>query len=232
MSDESNQNEAELDLEASDISEGDAGDSASTTDIDTDVSNEGEETATLELEDADKADEVKGVSNVAAQNRNKQIETWTNRYYEGEVELEKIPKWIQKEIEKADQTQESVDQLVKKAIADEREEAKFSQLQGQLNSQGLTASEAAAIKAEYSDLRVDGVAKYKALQKAMKLAGVTADKSTGSSKKAKMRLPKSGGKVRESSFDESKPFSEIKDNLSFEERMEHLEALKHRQLKA
>lgn len=236
MSDDSNQDEAKLNLDASEKPEGDAGAASTTSNATEKVNGEGEESATLDLKDSDKESGASGSKSTAVLNKEKQIESWANRYYNGDVTLEEVPKWIQKEIEIAESSKESVDETIERKLEEKESDKRFISMQQKLNKRGLKKSEVDAITSEYTENRKYGMPKDVAFLKALKLAGVTLDakqddNSDKSEKRKAMQLPQQGKGVKESSFNEAKPYSEVREQLSQEDRIAALTKLRDRPIK-
>lgn len=235
MSDDSKQENAELDLDSK-PPEGDAGAASTTSNATEKVNGEGEESATLELKESDKGSKAEDKS-PGAYNKHKQVETWADRYYNGEVEFEKIPKWIQQEIQNAERPNESVDDVLDRKIAERDSKKKFESLQQKLNKRGLTKSEASAITSEFTELRGFNVPPDVALEKAIKNVGIDLKIQSKeidpekAEKRKNMQIPSPGGTAKETTIDESKPYSEIQGALPKEARIKYLQKLRDRQLK-
>lgn len=250
MSEQPNQDGADLDLEAGTGSEGGASAAASTTDkppVKDGGEGGGEESATLDLKDEDSPKKETKPSaskpsaskpnDVAARNRQKQLDVWSDRYYSGEKELHELPEWIQKEIEDSEnggqpakaEEKPDTDALLDKKLDERESEKAFKAYQKQLNEKGLKKSEVKKITAHYSELRGHGVPKDLAIKTASKVAGVTLDEapSDKSGKKTAMKTPKTGGGVHEDHIDESKEMGEILNdsNVSEDKKLEYLEKL-------
>jgi len=189
-------------------------DDASTTDNADFISDlDSEENNHVDLGD-DKAPEP--TINKAAEQRSKQVETWSERYYNGDIELSEVPKWIQKEINKADtpNEQESFDKKFEARIKKERDNDSYNALKESLNDIAMTKAQREALKKNFQDLKKDGIAKGKALKLAMKIANVE------TSKRSKVKNPVTSGS--DNVPDNTESYSSRRKNMSMEERRKEL----------
>lgn len=136
----------------------------------------------------------------AEEQRNKQIEVWTERVANGEVDINDLPanlKWIKKSIEKnlelISKAPEVAD-LVKQEVARQKDEDKFKSLKKSLNGLTLTKDQKAQLQEEFKDL-APALGNAKALEKAMKLVGV--QEEDYSKQRQGAQIPKPGNRVVE-----------------------------------
>lgn len=116
-----------------------------------------------------------------------QINAFYKKVKTGDLSLDEIPsrqEWMKPFIEarlesetaKSNKAEvlDSKGQL-KQLLAEERAEQSFQDLKSDIDNAELTQDQKAAIEAEFADLRADGVSRHKALEKALRLAGVKAE---------------------------------------------------------
>lgn len=187
-------------------------DDASTTDNADFVSDlDGEENKTVDLGE----DDPKPTINKAKEQRSKQVETWSERYYSGDVDLSDVPTWIQKEINKADtpNEQEDFDKKFEARIKKEKDNNSYTSLKESLNDTPMTKEQQEILKRNFKDLKSDGISRGKALKLAMKIANVQ------QVKKPKVKSPITGG---ENKPDNKESYSSRRKDMSMEERRKEL----------
>lgn len=126
----------------------------------------------------------------ANEQREKQLATLMRKVESGELTLEAFPakqKWAKEEIEKriaqskkeqAKAEELDVDAIVERKLREKQDDQDFQAKQAKLQALGLSNQEREALLAEYKELRTAGLNKNVALDKAMRLAGVSFDRTT------------------------------------------------------
>lgn len=108
-----------------------------------------------------------------ADEKQKQISSWVNRVNAGKANISDIPfDWLKKEVEARVSPPVDFDKIIEEKLRAKEAEKRFTELKAGLNSLKLTGAQKEEVKATYSELVADGVAKDKALEVAMKAAGV------------------------------------------------------------
>lgn len=141
----------------------------------------GEESIDLESVEQSTADEQ----------REKQLATLMRKIDSKELTLEDLKKskqkWAAEEIEKriaqgkkeqAKAEELDVDAIVERKLREKQDDQDFQAKQAKLQALGLSNQEREALLAEYKELRTEGLNKNIALDKAMRLAGVSFDRTT------------------------------------------------------
>ncbi len=152
---------------------------------------EGESDAVLDLETVErKVDKL----TPAEEQAKLQEDAWMLKVTSGKASVEDAPKWLQARLNakleatgKAPETEE----VVRKVLEKEREDAEFKELQAQIPT--LTAKQAAELTERYKTLRPAGkVAALRATLDAMGLSQKLKDAEARGLAKGKMSLPRSG----------------------------------------
>lgn len=177
-------------------------DTADTDSLEDSHTDDGDEDTDLEEEDS------KGRSAIGLEQREKQIQSWLKRAQADESVLDNLPKaqqWIKKEVisrlkpvNKA--SPDDIDALLDKKLAERESEKRFTSLKEDYDNMSLTQEERKAVKAEYAELREGGLAKDKALAKALKLAGIKVEES---SRTGGVKVPKGSNAKGTSTHSES-----------------------------
>jgi hypothetical protein len=151
--------------------------------------------------------------------RQKQVDAWTIKIIKGEASLDSLEgnlQWlylpVKRQLDSLDKAPE-IDELLDKKLAEKEDQREFNALKDQLKSVQLTNAQRAELEAEYGDLRGAGMAKSKALTKAIKLAGIKLDNSTSELRK-RMALPEAGyyrAEDEEGAADDLEKIVKIKD---------------------
>lgn len=230
MSDEEKQDDGELfdtdlpDTPADDASPTEEGDEKPK-EGDTPKSEKSEETLDLEVP---KPKEKEKTAKDGKKNRQKQVEVWQDRVESGKVKLEDVPKkWLREAVEAnledkgfIENDEADLDVLVERKIAEREELLSFDALKKELNSAELTKDQKSEVEATFKDLVRDGLSKFKALNVAMKVAGLEEiDIANLRAQKARMKLPKSGN-FKDGTEDITE--DNWRKKLSFEERRKKL----------
>jgi hypothetical protein len=168
----------------------------------------------------------------AEEQRQKQIDVWQNRIDTGEATLATLPpnlKWMAAHLKssKAVDTPAGdvdVEAIVERKLAAKEEEGKFLTLKGQLQESKLSDVQRQSVQAEFQDLLESGLSKGKALEKAIKIAGVDVDYSQVEAKRSSMALPKDSTFQAKHKDGDPLPGSPEWDRLSGDKRVELLEA--------
>lgn len=181
------------------------------------------ESETIELEGEQKQDSDVPSNQEAM--KAKQINSWTKKVLAGEANLESLPenqRWLRPEIEarleRLSQSAPVIERLVEKKLVEKEESNKFTHLQAQLNAIDLNKNQQDAIRAEYNELVAAGLPKSKALDKAIKLAGVDLSQDPDDLFRTATRMPKASDYHQP----ESKPLKQ----MSSDERVAYYEKLR------
>ena len=159
---------------------------------DTDSTEESEaseqEQDTLDLDD-------KSTASKAEEAKQKQINAWQSKLDEGKATITDLPanlRWLAPHLTEptAKKPEADITRLVNEAIAEREELGKFMQMKAGLSELNLTNAQKKELEVEFKDLRSSGLTQSKALEKAMKLAGVDPDGRKMDALKAKMSMPK------------------------------------------
>ena len=184
-----------------------------------------------EIEDELSENSEKPVSK-AEQAREKQIDAWYKKALLGEVDVNNLPadqKWMKPSIMarlNASTQLPELERLVEQKMAEKETEMKFASLKATVNNHRLSASQRRELAEEFKDLRQSGVAKDKALVKAMKIVGIELSSETAPEEiRRAMKAPAIGGKVR---GEKPSPLDDIQNfkTLSAKERIAKLEEIR------
>lgn len=215
----------------------DTDDSDSDADVESTSSDEQDsDSAAEEIEELDLSDEDKTKEKSLSKSdleRKKQIDTWSNRVSSGEVNLKDLPanlKWLKPHIlERLDATTQapSAEEVVKKVLAEERDNVKFDTLRGILNKTRLSTTQRKELETEYKDLRARGLPKSVSLDKAMRIIGVQEDTEVASAQlKQDMAVSRPGGKVRNVKGEDMLSDPAIYSRLPEQDRLAKLEEMR------
>lgn len=139
----------------------------------------------------------------AEEQRNKQIDVWTKRIESGEATIDSLPanlKWLVNPVserlsaKKPKATEVDLEAIIEQKLAKKEAEQRFKVLQSDLNQAGLSSGQKKLVQSEFNDLVQSGLSPDKALEKAVRLAGVS-DKLQDNSKqelRQRMAIPKPG----------------------------------------
>lgn len=217
MSDESKQEDGELfDTESS---EGEA-DAESTTD-DQKTESDGEEIK----EDVDlDIPEEESKKSIAEEQKLKQIDTWANRISNGEKDLSDIPqKWLREAVEKALKVDIDVESIIEKKMKEKEIQSQFTLLKKSLNDAKLSPVQRKEVSSEFKQFVKEGLNKTKALQLAIKIAGIELESDESY---RNMNIPKPGKYQKaKAKITEGMEYSEIYENVPEKERLEYLKRL-------
>ena len=203
----------ELHLEVT--AEGESVDDTQTTE-----NGEGESDTVVNLETDDK--KVEKLSPAEEQAR-KQVETWFEHVTSGAKKLEDAPTWVQKKLNaRLEQSGPSTEEIVRKALAEQQEDAEFKALQAEIPS--LTPAQAKELQDRYKSLRPAG--KVVALKTSLEAMGLNSKLKEAEQRgiaKGKMSLPRSGQpSVRKSEeMIDGVPMSTITNNKSWNQLMKN-----------
>lgn len=170
-----------------DIIESESGDDSQTTPV------EGEGETEVEVQLETEEPKVEKLS-PAEENAKRQEEVWLNKVLNGKAEVEDAPKWLQPRLEsRLDSTTKVPEtaEVVKKVLEQERENAEFKALQGQIPK--LTQAEANELQMRFNTLKAAG--KVVALQAAMDAMGLSQKVREAEQRgvaKGRMSIPSSG----------------------------------------
>lgn len=152
-----------------------------------------ESSATIELDGDSKQDSDK--SEKAEVMKTKQVEAWTSKVLAGKASLEELTgnqAWlkplVESQLNKVSASAPVIEKLVEKKFSEREEVAKFETLRNQLNEISTTKTQKQVVEAEFKDFIAAGLPKHKALEKAMKIAGV--DQNTTALFKNAARMPR------------------------------------------
>lgn len=196
-------------------------DDVSTTN-ETDISSEldGEENKQLDLDDSpeESAEQKEQEANKAKQQRDKQIESWSERYYSGDVELTAVPKWIRKEINEANTPDKEADfdRKFEARMAKAKDAEKYTMQKEALNDASMTDDQRKTLVKEFKQLKRDGVPQGRALDLAVRVASVKLAKADGT-----VKNPVTSGK--ENVSDKGKSYTDITKNMTDSEKADYLE---------
>lgn len=157
--------------------------------------------------------------------RKKMINSWKLRVENGEVEAEDIPVgWIRDELTKTRKPKEDLNETVRKAIQAEKETERYSEMRERLNELGLSEEKRRSLASEYQDLLDSGLSKAKALEKAVKIAGIrleSPDRFAARIPKPSTRKVEAGDEIK-SKLEEG----EFPSDVPMDKRVEHWEKLR------
>lgn len=136
------------------------------------------------------------------QNRQKQIDVWTQRVKSGEADLENLPRdlqWLKAPISKRLEAEKAPDmeKLIEQKLQEKEEAKRYETLKSNLQQMRLGKTQKDIIAAEYKDLLNSGLPKHKALEKALKIADVDMENAENAVARSRMRLPTGGSVERE-----------------------------------
>ena len=168
--------------------------------------------------------------------KQKQIDAWLGKVLNGEATVDDLPKnlqWLKtpilKELKKLEAIPD-VESIVENKLREKEEAQEFAHLKAKLAVMDLTKSQKAELSAEFKDLAGAGVAKAKALVKAMKITGIeldSKDRDTEELRRA-MAIPKGGAAPKDS--DDRDPENILKKYSSSKDRVAHWEKLRKGQV--
>lgn len=221
---ETNQSDTEL-FDTSEESEGVNSSISNTDDVNGNVTTDGEESDSLNLDESP----VKENATSAQAQADKQVEAWIAKVVTGKADLSEIPhKWLRDKVEThlsaLDKTP-AITELIDKKFAEKYENDEFQTMKHELNSSKLTAGQKAELQAEFKENLDLGMPKHIALKKAIKAASVNLAPSTDELRKS-MAVPTAGRPVRESGDIES--FENLPKDPK--ERLKALEAIRKSQV--
>lgn len=167
----------------------------------------------------------------AEANREAQIKAWQRKIDAKEVTIDTLPdnvKWVAKYIDPVaaqPKPEVDVDALIEAKLAAKEEETKFKTLKNSLSDVKMSEEQRKDLQVEFDDLRTSGLSKAKALEKAIRLAGISPGDAVTDQLRSKMALPKDG--MQESKpVSSDKPYDEARKNMTPEQRVEYLESLR------
>jgi hypothetical protein len=127
----------------------------------------------------------------------KQVEAWTAKVLAGKASLDDLSgdlSWLKPKVEsnldKLSSSAPVLEKLVEKKFAEKEETQKFNTLRSQLNEVNTTKTQRQIIEAEFKDFKSAGLPQSKALEKAMKIAGVDPSSESAELFKSAARMPK------------------------------------------
>jgi hypothetical protein len=168
--------------------------------------------------------------------KQKQLDAWLGKILNGEAAIKDLPKnmqWLKvpilkelKLLEAGSTIEQVVEQKVTERLKAQDDARSFAELKAKLSVMDLTKSQRAELVAEFKDLASTGISKAKALQKAVKIAGITLDFAEIQNEELRraMSIPKGGQAPRE--FDSNDPENVLKKFKSSEERIKHWEKIR------
>jgi len=172
-------------------------------------------------------EEVKPDPNVYKQ---KQIDAWLGKILNKEATVDDLPvnlKWLKtpllKEL-KALEVAPDIEAIVEKKIREKEDAMQFEQMKASLQSVELSKDKKAELSAEFKDLISAGVEKTKALNAAMKIAGIKLQTDDREDLRSAMSIPKGGGTPKD--LDENDPKNILKTYKTSKERIEHWERIR------
>ena len=192
----------------------------------TEESTDGEqEQDTLDLDD-------KSTASKAEEAKQNQINAWQRKLDEGKATNTDLPdnlSWLASHLTepKAKESAPDIDAIVERKIAEKADLQKFMEMKAGLSELNLTNAQKKELESEFKDLRSSGLKQTKALEKAMRLAGVDPSGQKMQQLKEKMSMPKesyysvglAGEKV-------PSPGTEAFDKLNPDERVKALERIR------
>lgn len=179
---------------------------------------EGEENdSVLDLEDG-KSSKNKEKATIADEQRQKQISTWEERYNNGDVEFDKIPGWIQREI-KLKEKEPDIDDLLEKKLAEKEDGRLYEERKKQLTSVKMTANQKNKLVARYKQLS-GRLPKGEALELAIEAAGISIAERKERPKS--MAVPKGSNKAPDAGISDDMTWKEAQKTYSEDERRKYL----------
>jgi hypothetical protein len=218
MTEEQTQSVDELDLNTSSDSEGESPDGQASSE-----SGLPEHTTERSEDELDIDNNINTQTKKAQEEREKQIKTYLDRVNSGKMGVNEIPhKWIKDEVAKRTTPNVDIDKLIEEKLEARESTKRFETLKSELKSQKLTSEQAEVVKSTYAELAQNGLKKDKALEMAMKIAGVQNKPDDTDELKKAMRIPTPSydGQTR-SVKDVDKVLK-----LSEAERLKHYEAIR------
>lgn len=146
-------------------------------------------------------------ADTAAIQTQKNVDHWVNEITSGRKSLTDLPtdkQWLKTHIEAklgAIQKEPEIDKLIDERLNRKEEERNYKTLRSSLQSMKLTGEQKDTVKTEFKDLRESGLTEFKALEKAMKMAGIPMDQEEQDRLilRQRMSVPRQGtGRVKDS----------------------------------
>lgn len=194
-------------------------DDVSTTN-ETDISSEleGEENKELDLDSVEAKSES---PNKAKEQRDKQIGKWSERYYNGEIELSEAPKWIQKIINEADtpSDEELFDKRFEERAAAMEDKKSYMANKKVMNDSSMTAEQKKTLVDTFKTLKSRGVPPGEASTFAMKVAGIS------TAKKDMPNAPKTSGRENKIEGGKDQSYMDKTKNMTNDEKIAYLQEL-------
>jgi len=166
----------------------------------------------------------------AEEQRKKQVDVWTQRVVDGEVDIDDLPpnlKWLKNPIKRnldAISKVPDIDEVVEKKIAEREAEKEFQRLKASLKDLEMTSSQRKQLQEEFSELTGAGLLKDKALAKALKIVGAK-EEDINLDRRMAAVLPKPGN---QSSKNEIELTLDNYNDIPSDKRVEHYEKLRRR----
>jgi|GEM_PF-3660429 len=128
-----------------------------------------------------------------------QVDSWMVKLISGKADIDDLPpnmQWLRPRLEgelallnKAP----DIENLVERKFREKEEKLTYEALTSRLKKTRLNKAQQEAVQIEYTDLRDSGLSKAKALEKAMRLAGIDFDEIKRNELRSSMRIPRTGG---------------------------------------
>jgi hypothetical protein len=149
-------------------------------------------------EDLDLSDEVADDTKPNAQQ--KQIDSWLGKILEGSASIEDLPaaqKWLKlpilKELKKLEGVSDSVmEATIERKLKENQAREKFAEMKAKLNDADFSSDQKKEISNEFKELRGAGLTEDQALEKALRIVGVSLDSADNSQLKQTMQIPGGG----------------------------------------
>ena len=163
--------------------------------------------------------------------KQKQLDAWLGKILSGEAAIDDLPpsqKWLKlpllkelKLLEAGSTIEQVVEQKVTERLKAQDDARSFAELKAKISVMDLSKSQRAELVAEFKDLASTGISKAKALQKAIKIAGISIDYAEMQTEELRraMSIPKGGQAPRE--FDSNDPENVLKKFKTSEERIKY-----------